>query len=126
MKIIKTILAIAVIVPCAAILFVLSKMFKDSSLVNNADEVDTLTMEKVIAFFKNDEIVSILKEDANIKAVVTKKGSKEDKTHIICTLFDTKSEKIVYMDKYILNVLVKNIDDDLSQAFGDKDMIVLG
>ncbi len=118
--IILIIVAILVVV-----IIILNKIFKGNPLINSAEEIDTLTMEKVIAFFKNDEIIKILEENSNIKTIVIKKGSKDDRTHILCTLFDAKSEKIVYMDKHILNVLAKNIDDSLSQAFAGKDMIIL-
>lgn len=89
-------------------------------------EVEILKMEDVIIFFKKKEIIDKLKSDNNLITVAIKeKEKKEDKYNIVLTLFDKVKEEVLADSDYCLKFKAKDIDKDLKNAFGDKDMIVL-
>lgn len=87
-------------------------------------EVEILKMEDVIIFFKKKEILDKLKSDNNLVAVAIKE-KKEDKYNIVLTLFDKVKEEVLADSDYGLKFKAKDIDKDLKNAFGDKDMIIL-
>ena len=101
---------------------------KFSKKLYDTKEVDILKMEDVIRFFKNKEVFDKLVSDNNLMAVAIKETIKENKKDyykIILTLYDEKTEDILNIDNCILAFKAKDIDTDLKNAFGDKDMIVL-
>lgn len=87
-------------------------------------EVEILKMEDVIIFFKKKEIIDKLKSDNNLVAVAIKE-KKEDKYNIVLTLFDKVKEEVLADSDYGLKFKTKDIDKDLKNAFGDKDMLIL-
>lgn len=88
-------------------------------------EVEILKMEDVIIFFKKKEIIDKLKSDNNLMAVAIKeKDKKEGKYNIVLTLFDKAKEEPLLDSNYGL-FKAKDIDKDLKNAFGDKDMLIL-
>ena len=102
---------------------------KFSKKLYNIKEVDILKMEDVIRFFKNKEVFDKLVSDNNLMAVAIKEKIKvkSDKYsyNILLTLYDEKTEDILNIDNCALMFKAKDIDTDLKNAFGDKDMIVL-
>lgn len=101
---------------------------KFSKKLYNVKEVDILKMEDVIIFFKKKEVFDKLVSDNNLMAVAIKETIKENKKDyykITLTLYDEKTEDILNIDNCILAFKAKDIDTDLKNAFGDKDMIVL-
>ena len=102
---------------------------KFSKKFYNVKEVDILKMEDVIRFFKNKEVFDKLVSDNNLMAVAIKEKIKvkSDKYsyNILLTLYDEKTEDILNIDNCALMFKAKDIDTDLKNAFGDKDMIVL-
>lgn len=101
---------------------------KFSKKLYDTKEVDILKMEDVIIFFKNKEVFDKLVSDNNLMAVAIKETIKENKKDyykIILTLYDEKTEDILNIDNCALMFKAKDIDIDLKNAFGDKDMIVL-
>lgn len=101
---------------------------KFSKKLYDTKEIDILKMEDVIRFFKKKEVFDKLVSDKNIMAVAIKETIKEDKKDyykIILTLYDEKTEDILNIDNCTLAFKAKDIDIDLKNAFGDKDMIVL-
>ena len=101
---------------------------KFSKKLYNVKEVDILKMEDVIIFFKKKEVFDKLVSDNNLMAVAIKETIKENKKDyykISLTLYDEKTEDILNIDNCILAFKAKDIDTDLKNAFGDKDMIVL-
>lgn len=97
---------------------------KFSKKLYDTKEVDILKMEDVIIFFKKKEILDKLKSNNNFLAVAIKEN-KKDYYKITLTLYDEKTEDILNIDNCILAFKAKDIDTDLKNAFGDKDMIVL-
>lgn len=87
-------------------------------------EVEILKMEDVIIFFKKKEVFDKLVSNNNFMAVAIKEN-KNGYYQIICTIYDKNKEKVSNIDNCTLMFKAKNIDNDLKNAFGDKDMIVL-
>lgn len=90
----------------------------------NVVEVDLLTMEEIIKSFKRKEVMEILHNNDDFIAVVIKEY-KEDHYDIVCTLYDRTEEAVVEDFKFPLMFKAKDINEDLKNAFSDKDMIVL-
>ena len=84
------------------------------------EEIETLTLEIVVSFFKNPDILRMLREDKNLLAVAIKDDSAKG---IVLACFDKEKNEIVY-DKY-KGYKYQKLNDDLIQMFGNKDMIVL-
>lgn len=97
---------------------------KFSKKLYNIKEVEILKMEDVIIFLKKKEIFDKLKSDNNLIAVAVKEN-KKDYYQIICTIYDKSKEEILNIDNCTLMFKAKDIDNDLKNAFGDKDMIVM-
>ena len=87
-------------------------------------EQDALTMKEVIEFFKQDEVLKILKENRKLLAVAIRKNLPDNKMRLILTLFDTTKEDVIEFPS-AKAYIVKTLDSDLEQNFGDKEMIVL-
>lgn len=87
-------------------------------------EQDALTMKEVIEFFKQDEVLKILKENRKLLAVAIRKNLPDNKIRLILTLFDTTKEDVIEFPS-AKAYIVKTLDSDLEQNFGDKEMIVL-
>lgn len=97
---------------------------KFSKKLYDTKEVDILKMEDVIIFFKNKEVFDKLKSNNNFLAVAIKEN-KKDYYQILCAIYDKSKEKVLDIDNCALMFKAKDIDTDLKNAFGDKDMIVL-
>lgn len=97
---------------------------KFSKKLYDTKEVDILKMEDVIRFFKKKEIFDKLKSNDNFIAVAIKEN-KKDYYNILCTIYDKNKEKVLDIDNCALMFKAKDIDIDLKNAFGNKDMIVL-
>lgn len=87
-------------------------------------EQDALTMKEVIEFFKQDEVLKILKENRKLLAVAIRKNLPDNKMRLILTLFDTTKEDVIEFPS-AKAYIVKTLDSDLEQNFGDKEMIIL-
>ena len=102
---------------------------KFSKKTYNTKEVEILKLEDVIIFFKKKEIFDKLVSNDNLIAVAIKEKNKlkSDKYsyNILLTLYDEKTEDILTIDNCTLMFKAKDIDNDLKNAFGNKDMIVL-
>ena len=98
-----------------------NKFYKKSY---NVKEVDILKMEDVIRFFKNKEVFDKLSSNKNFISVAIKEN-KKDYYNILCAIYDKSKEKVLGIDDYALMFKAKDIDTDLKNAFGDKNMIVL-
>lgn len=97
---------------------------KFSKKLYDTKEVDILKMEDVIIFFKKKEILDKLKSNNNLLAVAIKEN-KKDYYQILCAIYDKSKEKVLDIDNCALMFKAKDIDTDLKNAFGNKDMIVL-
>ena len=98
-------------------------LFKKKTKIEDVIEyesVETLTLELVVSFFKNLDVLKMLKEDKNLLAVAIKDDSAKT---VVLACFDKEKNEIV-CDKY-KGYKYQKLNDDLIQMFGNKDMIVL-
>lgn len=98
--------------------------FKKDDYFKNAIEKDILKMEDLIIFFKSENVMEKLKSNANILAVSLKSKNK-DYYQLVCTLYDNEKKEIIDSENYTLVFKSKKLDDNLINAFDDKDMIIL-
>lgn len=97
---------------------------KFSKKLYNVKEVEILKMEDVIRFFKNKEVFDKLSSNENFISVAIKEN-KKDYYQILCAIYDKSKEEVLDIDNCALMFKAKDIDTDLKNAFGDKNMIVL-
>ena len=82
---------------------------------------ETVTMKDVISCFKVSEIMALLSEDKNILPVLIKEKSRKTIKLSAC-LFDNASNKV----RDILKIWnVSELNSELSEMFGDKQLVVL-
>ncbi|MCR5123610.1 MAG: hypothetical protein K6B43_00230 [Treponema sp.] len=94
-------------------------LFKSLSPKN----VEILEFEEIIKFFKQSEILQILKSNANLMAVAIM-DKKTDGHIVVACIFDKSKEQVADMQKATA-WKAKALSDEVKAAFGDKDMIVL-
>ena len=82
-------------------------------------------VKNVVSFFKNKERLEQLKQDNALKAIVIKEKLESGEFRTVNCLFNTDKNEIVNPEKDALAITSSQIDPELEQAFGDKDMIVL-
>ena len=97
---------------------------KFSKKLYDTKEVDILKMEDVIIFFKQKEVLNKLSSNENFISVAIKEN-KKDYYQILCAIYDKNKEEVLDIDNCALMFKAKDIDTDLKNAFGDKNMIVL-
>ncbi len=97
---------------------------KFSKKTYDTKEVEILKLEDVIIFFKKKEVFDKLKSNDNFLAVAIKEN-KKDYYQIVCTIYDKSKEEVLNIDNYTLMFKAKDIDNDLKNSFGNKNMIVL-
>ena len=82
-------------------------------------------VKNIVAFFKNKERLEQLKQNRNLKAIAIKEKLESGEFRTVKCLFNTEENTIVNPEKDAEVVTSETIDQELEQAFGDKDMIVL-
>lgn len=94
------------------------------SLENTKKEkevIDIFKFEDAIRYFKQERIITILKENPSYLAVVVKSKNENGYYTLVMTVFDEKGNSCLEGT----TVTAKKLDDMASQQFGDKDMLVL-
>jgi len=74
----------------------------------------------MVRFFKQPDVLKILKEDKNLLAVATKDDVAKT---VILACFD-KEKNVILADNY-KGYKYQTLSDDIIQMFGNKDMLVL-
>ena len=108
----------------------LLKYYKDNFTGSFPEiNIESLTKEELLKWFKKDEILEQLKNNKNLMAIVVntnhdivKKIHVKNKHSLIQILFN--EEKNYIIDAQILNS--KNISSEVLDMFANKNMIVLG
>ncbi len=86
--------------------------------------VDCITMELLVSFFKQSEIIEKLRENKKLIAAAIKEQT-SDGFKVICTLFDTEANNVVSLENCSIAYTSKELSDDVKETFGNKSMIVL-
>ncbi len=100
---------------------------KSNNIESNSIESikqESLSMKEVIGFFQQTEILKQLQENSNLLAVVVREKLDNGDIALTLTCYDKEKEKIAH-SPYTKQYVVKNIDSDLMQNFGNKDMLIL-
>lgn len=110
--------SIAVIIVSSLIIYMIIKKMVYITADKN---IEILTMLEVIQYFKSH--IEVLKVNKSFLPVVIKK-MKKDK--IICTVcvYDENKEEVI-SSPATFTWVANSLDEDLKNAFGNKDMIIL-
>jgi len=85
-------------------------------------KVDRLGVADVVGFFKRPASLERLEASPDKIAVALKDKQDGDRTLITLTLFDKSTNEV---EKPLALYSVKNVDVELRNLFGDKDMLVI-
>lgn len=94
-------------------------------LRSEAKSVNEIKVQDIVAFFKAPEIWSALKANKNILPVALKEKEADGTVFVMGCLFDEEKEDVVNLGKFHLVYKSKSMDPELTEKFGDKDMLVL-
>lgn len=84
--------------------------------------VDRLGVKDVVGFFSRPEAFERLKSSPDKMAVAMKNNQDGGRTLITLTLFDKATNEV---EKPLALYSVKDVDVELQNLFGDKDMLVI-
>lgn len=97
------------------------------SLFSSAKEtyqIDTLNLQDIIAYFKEPKRLSLLQSNANYKCIVLKDTGQNTKYAVLCCIFD--SEKNTIANNGDMQIFESDfLQEELQNAFADKNMIIL-
>lgn len=82
-------------------------------------------VKNILGFFKNPQRLQKLKEDQNLIAVAIKKNLDDGNFQTVNCLFNKEEGILENPKEDALVVTSEELDPQLEQAFGNKDMIVL-
>ena len=91
----------------------------------NAIEVGVIKFNDIVAFFKNPSQLEKLQAQKHLVAVVIKEVDADGTIFVQACLYDDEKEKVVDMENSFIVYKSKQMDDELTKNFGDKDMIIL-
>lgn len=86
------------------------------------EKLETLFMKDLIAHFKTPSVMASLKAKKEYIAVAIREPAAGGRQYCTVCIFDEKKERIVMAVK---KWDAANFDQDLTEAFGDKPMIIL-
>lgn len=85
-------------------------------------KVNLLTFKEVIAFFRQREVMEVLKTTPDAIAVAIREKKEDGVTSVILCSYNKKSNMIVFP---FAHYECDSLDEELVRVFGDKNMIVL-
>lgn len=91
----------------------------------NAIEVGVIKFQDIIAFFKNSACLDTLKKNKNLLAVAIREEEADGTIFVLACLYDEEKEKVIDMENSFIVYKSKQMDDELTKNFGNKDMIIL-
>lgn len=94
-------------------------------LKSEAKSVNEIKFQDIVAFFKAPEIWSILKANKNILPIVLKEKEADGTVFVMGCLFDEEKDDVVDFEKNFIVYKSDSIDFELTEYFGNKDMIIL-
>lgn len=116
-------LLLAVVAAAVVAAVLISKKDKSALAKIAPIAVDCITMELLVSFFKQSEIIEKLRENKKLIATAIKEQT-SDGFKVICTLFDTEAQ-VVSLENCSIAYTSKELSDDVKETFGNKSMIVL-
>lgn len=114
-----------VVIICVAVVLLLAVVFvvyASQKSVLPTKKVDTLGMREILAFFKEEETIKKLQANENYIAVAIKEETNVKTFKIVATVFDKETNSIVAP---LFVWLAKSLAEDLQEAFGNKQMLIL-
>lgn len=88
-------------------------------------EVQELSMKQIVAHFKKESVMKVLRENKGAIAVCLKKANGGAIPDVVCCLFDGNNNQVIN-DEHMTTVFkCQRLGEDLLNAFGNKDMIVI-
>ena len=123
--VIWTVIGAAVVGLIGSLVFFSSKKSGKQILKSLAKEVDEIKFNDIVAFFKNPSQLEKLQAQKHLVAVVIKEVDADGTIFVQACLYDDEKEKVADMDNSFIVYKSKQMDDELTKNFGDKDMIIL-
>lgn len=120
MEIILGIVCVAAV--AAGVYFIMKK--RGNMSLFPVTEVELLKMEDVLFFFKSPEVISELKKNSDLVACVIRE-EKDGSIFVTAWIFDKNKNEISDKEKNEKRWKAGSLDDRLTEAFGEKDMIIL-
>ena len=108
-----------------SLIFFFSKKSGAQILKSLATEVNEIKFSDIIAFFKNPACLDTLKKNKNLLAVAIREEEADGTIFVQACLYDEEKEKVIDMENSFIVYKSKQMDDELTKNFGDKNMIVL-
>ena len=123
MKVIPIIAVVAVL--CGVVMYFFFRKKNEKNLFSavKCEEIECLSMSDVIKFFKASDKLEKLRKNKNFIAVAIKENQPDGSFKVACCIFDKEKNEVVDINAFGFHA--KKIDNDLSDAFGDKPMLVL-
>lgn len=84
--------------------------------------MNTVSLEDALLFFKKKERLKLLRENSDLLAMVIKEQN-DFKYYIICTIFDKNTNETNEENTIVWQT--SHLEDDLLNAFGKRNMIIL-
>jgi hypothetical protein len=124
MKVVPIIAAAAVLCGVVMYFFFRKKNERNFFSAVKCEEIECLSMSDVIKFFKASDKLEKLRKNENCIAVAIKENQPDGSFKVACCIFDKEKNEVVDMENAV-GFHAKKLDKDLSEAFGDKPMLVL-
>ena len=98
---------------------------KEIGQLMEKEDVDTLKFEDVIAHFKREDVLAFMKAHKGVVAVAVKQQAGDAVFQIVLCAFNKEAGTLVQEPPCFKVFYAKALDNDLREAFGNKEMIVL-
>jgi ABC-type branched-subunit amino acid transport system permease subunit len=123
--VIWTVIGAAAVALIGSLIYFRAKKNPLAMLKANAIEVEVIKFQDVIAFFKNPARLEKLEKQKHLLAVAIKEVEADGTIFVQACLYDDEKEKVIDMENSFIVYKSKQMDDELTKNFGDKNMIVL-
>jgi ABC-type branched-subunit amino acid transport system permease subunit len=123
--VIWTVIGAAAVALIGSLIYFRAKKNPLAMLKANAIEVEVIKFQDVIAFFKNPARLDTLLKNKNLLAVAIREEEADGTIFVQACLYDEEKEKVIDMENSFIVYKSKQMDDELTKSFGNKDMIVL-
>ncbi|MEE1290765.1 MAG: hypothetical protein UHW86_06995 [Spirochaetota bacterium] len=123
--VIWTVIGAAAVALIGSLIYFRAKKNPLAMLKANAIEVNEIKINDIVAFFKNPARLEKLEKQKHLLAVAIKEVEADGTIFVQACLYDEEKEKVIDMENSFIVYKSKQMDDELTKNFGNKDMIVL-